>query len=140
MTQTDILLPIAAMMLLIIFVAARMLRDRMREMRERRIHPDRVSSSSQMNALLLNTRASDNYKNLFEMPVLFYVLCLALYATESANEFYLAAAWVYVALRVVHSLIHLTHNKVLQRFAVFAASAVLLAGMWTCFALTLYFG
>ena len=140
MIQTDILLPTAAMMLLVVLVAARMLRDRIVEMKVRRIHPGKVSGSSQMNVLLLNTRASDNYKNLFEMPVLFYVLCLALYVTESANEFYLAAAWVYVALRVVHSFIHLTYNNVLQRFAAFAASALLLVGMWSCFALTLLRG
>jgi hypothetical protein len=68
------------------------------------------------------------------------VLCLALYVTESANEFYLAAAWIYVALRIVHSLIHLTYNNVLQRFAAFASSALLLVGMWACFALALWRG
>jgi hypothetical protein len=140
MTQAKILMPIAAMMLLIIIVAARMLCERMVEMRVRQIHPDKVSSSSQMNALLVNTRAADNYKNLFEMPVVFYVLCLALYVTGSANKFYLLSAWGYVALRFLHSLVHLTSNNLLQRFAAFASSALLLVGMWTCFALTLWRG
>lgn len=138
MNQSQIFYPIAAMMLLIVLVAARMLRERLVDMKVRGIRTDTVSSSVQMNALLVNTRASDNYENLFEMPVVFYVLCLALYVTGSVNEFYLIAAWVYVALRFLHSLVHLASNNVTQRFAAFASSALLLVGMWTCFALTLW--
>jgi hypothetical protein len=71
-----------------------------------------------------------NYMNLLEMPVLFYVACLTLYVTKSVDAIVLALAWTYVALRVIHSLVHLTYNNVIHRLSVFAASNVVLAGMW----------
>ena len=71
-----------------------------------------------------------NYMNLLEMPVLFYVACLTLYVTKSVDAIALALAWTYVALRVVHSLVHLTYNNVIHRLSVFAASNVVLAGLW----------
>lgn len=136
MKQTDILLPIAAMMGLVAVVVGLMLLERVKDMRTLRIRPNdpRVASSSQMAATLPNTRAADNYKNLFEMPVLFYALCLALLFTQSVTGAWLAAAWVYVGLRVGHTVVHLAMRHVMLRFALFAASFYLLAGMWAVFA------
>jgi len=82
--------------------------------------------------------AGRNFVNLFEMPVLFYVLCLALYMTHNVSETLLILAWIYVALRVLHSLIHVTYNKVMHRFFVYALSSFLLFGMWIMFAVELY--
>jgi len=39
-------------------------------------------------------------------------------------------AWIYVALRCVHSFIHLTYNRVIHRFVVYALSAVVLFVLW----------
>lgn len=71
-----------------------------------------------------------NYMNLLEMPVLFYVACLTLYVTKSVDALALALAWTYVALRVAHSLVHLTYNDVIHRLSFFAASNFILAGIW----------
>ncbi len=79
-----------------------------------------------------------NFRNLFEMPVLFYVLCLALYMTHNVSEAPLVLAWIYVALRIVHSLIHVTYNKIMHRFFVYALSSFLLLAMWIMFAIELY--
>src|SRR5262245_3756376 len=78
---------------------------------------------------------SDNLMNLFEMPVLFYFLIALLLLTGTASAGFVTAAWIYVALRALHSFIHCTYNRVLQRFAVYAASSILLWGMWGAFAL-----
>jgi hypothetical protein len=137
MNSTAILYPILAMLLLAAVVMVLMLRERVGEMKARRIHPQKVASSSQMSAVLQNTRAADNYKNLFEFPVFFYVLCLALYATQLVSPGFVWAAWAYVAMRVVHSFIHLGYNKVMHRFQVFILSSVWLLGMWLVFALQL---
>jgi len=59
---------------------------------------------------------SDNLKNLFEIPVLFYALVLFLYATRQVDALYLGAAWLFVAFRVAHSIVHCTFNLVLLRF------------------------
>lgn len=82
--------------------------------------------------------AGRNFSNLFEAPVLFYVLCLSLFVTRTVSMDFLVIAWVYVALRVVHSLIHVSYNKVFHRFSVFAVSCFLLLAMWIMFAMSLY--
>lgn len=78
-----------------------------------------------------------NFVNLFEMPVLFYVLCLALYVTQHVSVLMLALAWGYVALRALHSLIRATYNKIPHRFAAFAASNGVLLAMWVVFVVEL---
>ncbi len=79
-----------------------------------------------------------NFVNLFEMPVLFYVLCLAAYMTHTVSGTLLVLAWIYLALRIVHSLVHVTYNKIIHRFSVYASSSFLLLAMWIIFAVKLY--
>ncbi|WP_419815031.1 MAPEG family protein [Glacieibacterium sp.] len=78
-------------------------------------------------------RAGDNYVNLFEMPVLFFALVPLLLIFHHAGHVQVALAWIYVALRLVHSIIHIGPNKVPQRFAVFLVSCIVLAVMWVGF-------
>jgi hypothetical protein len=78
-----------------------------------------------------------NLMNLLEMPVLFYVVCLALYVTRTADAVALWLAWAYVALRAAHSLVHLTYNDVYHRLAMYAASNVVLLVLWVRFVLAL---
>ena len=84
------------------------------------------------------TVVNRNYMNLLEAPVLFYVLCLVLYVTQHVTTTLVALAWTYVALRYVHTLVHLTVNRIRYRFGSFAASCMVLAGMWLWFAGTLF--
>lgn len=72
-----------------------------------------------------------NMMNLLELPVLFYVACLAYFVTERVNDAALALAWAYVGLRLAHSAIHLTYNRVRHRLIAFAASNVALVMLWT---------
>jgi hypothetical protein len=76
------------------------------------------------------TLANRNYMNLLEAPVLFYVACLTAFVTGAASWLFVAFAWVYVGLRVAHSLIHVTYNRVAHRFPVFAASIAVLGLLW----------
>lgn len=82
--------------------------------------------------------ANRNYMNLLELPVLFYVVCLALFVSDLVDILTLKLAWTYVGLRVVHSLVHLTYNKVMHRLALFAASQIVLMTLWGVFALRLW--
>ena len=132
-----ILLPIGAIVALSAVVGGALLAQRSAEMRRRRIHPQSVATSAQMAATLECTHIADNFRNLFETPVLFYALCLALAITQQVTTAMLAAAWAYVALRVLHSAIHCSYNRVMHRFAAFAAGFVLLIGMWLVFTLQL---
>lgn len=67
-----------------------------------------------------------NFKNLFELPVLFYGLCLYLYVTATADSIDVFAAWLFLVFRVVHSAIHCTVNIVMARFVVYCAGALAL--------------
>lgn len=71
-----------------------------------------------------------NYMNLLELPVLFYVVCLMLFMVRGVTPAALALAWGYVALRVIHSLIHLGYNNVLHRLVAFSTSNVVLVALW----------
>ncbi|BBD63236.1 hypothetical protein NIES2109_60860 (plasmid) [Nostoc sp. HK-01] len=59
---------------------------------------------------------SDNLKNLFEIPVLFYALVLYLFITKQVDAVYVNAAWVFVMFRILHSGVHCTFNLVMLRF------------------------
>lgn len=68
--------------------------------------------------------------NHFETPVLFYVICLVAYSAGLTTAVIIGLAWVYVALRYVHSYVHLSNNVVIVRFRVFVLSMFVLAGLW----------
>lgn len=78
-----------------------------------------------------------NYMNLLELPMLFYVVCLALFVTETVTTATVGLAWAYVTLRSVHSLVHLTYNKVVHRLTFFALSNIVLIVLWVLLALNL---
>jgi hypothetical protein len=59
---------------------------------------------------------SDNLKNLFEIPVLFYALVLYLFVTNQVDAMYVNAAWVFVVFRALHSAVHCTFNLIMLRF------------------------
>ena len=74
-----------------------------------------------------------NLMNLLEMPVLFYVACLSFYVTRHVDRGLLTMAWVYVGLRLLHSLIHLTTNRITHRLLAFALSNFVLVAIWIRF-------
>ena len=74
-----------------------------------------------------------NLMNLLEMPVLFYVLCVAVYVTHHVTPVVVILAWSYVVLRLAHSAIHLTTNRVIHRLVAFALSNFVLLFLWIDF-------
>lgn len=73
---------------------------------------------------------SSNYTNLTEQPVLFYVLMFYLFLTGSTSDWLLFAAWLYVAIRVVHSFVQTFMNHLLTRLSAFLASSFVLIAMY----------
>ena len=69
---------------------------------------------------------ADNYNNLLEQPPLFYAVALTLAFLEAGSGFNAGLAWAYVALRIVHSLVQALINKVMIRFALYAAASLVL--------------
>lgn len=141
MSSMLILQPVAVMMLLTLAVWLRLYFTRIPAMRELRVHPQKLATRAQKSNVDLGTsetRASDNFLNLFELPVLFYALCIALYVTGMIDFVHLGLAWIFVILRIAHSIIHLTYNKVLHRFLVYALGGAALFAMVIRFAIGVF--
>ena len=69
---------------------------------------------------------ADNYNHLMEQPTLFYAIVLCLVFLGAATEANIFAAWAYVVLRVLHSLVQITSNKVMVRFSIFLLSTIVI--------------
>jgi hypothetical protein len=69
---------------------------------------------------------ADNYNHLHEQPTIFYALMFFAAMTGGVDGLALKLAWTYVVLRIVHSLVQATVNRVLVRFLVFSAATMVL--------------
>ncbi|MGN6549868.1 MAG: MAPEG family protein [Pararhizobium sp.] len=78
-----------------------------------------------------------NLANQFELPVLFYVVCLSLYVTHGANYFAVALAWLFVVFRVAHASVHLTANDVRMRRPLFIIGLLVVVVLWAWLAIHL---
>lgn len=78
-------------------------------------------------------RPAQNLANLFEMPVLYFALVPLLIQTGSASDTQEGLAWVFVTLRIVHTIIHIGPNAIRTRARVYIASSAVLAAMWLGF-------
>ena len=129
--KTLILLPLLAQGLLTILVWLWMYKTRLSEIVRRGIDPQQAATAVEAAKLLKPIAGpSDNFVNLFEVPVIFYVATIVLFITGLASPLYLALCSAFVGLRVLHSLIHCTYNRVTHRFYVYALSTVLLWVLW----------
>ena len=81
---------------------------------------------------------ADNYNNLLEQPTIFYAVALTLAFLNAGSGLNAGLAWVYVALRVVHSLVQATVNKVNLRFPLFAAATIVLLAITARAALSVF--
>ena len=127
-------LPAFAMVLLTFVVQVRMYFSRIAEMRRLRIHPQAVATSARAAERFVDTRAAVNFRNLFELPVLFYAALGAAFAFGADDPATLGFAWLFVALRVLHSAIQCSYNKVMHRFAVYSVSTCLVWVLWAVLA------
>ena len=98
--------------------------------RARRIHPQKVATSRQMAETMQNLKSADHFRNLFEVPVLFYAAALTIYVAQLTATAYVALAWAFVVARLVHSSIQCTYNAVIHRLAAFATGLLLLWILW----------
>ena len=137
MFYQPILLPLLAQVLLTFVVWTLMFITRLSEIGRKRILAQDLSTQSHSQRLLTESAGTaDNFRNLFELPVLFYVAILLSLVLLVQDTLLVQLAWTFVALRTVHSLIHCTYNRVMHRFVVYLASSLVLVLMW--FRLALY--
>jgi len=127
--------PAVAMAALTFTVWLRMYFTRVAQMKRERIHPQAVATSAQAAAKLTDSRSADNFRNLFELPVLFYLALVVAAQTAQATATTLIFAWTFVAMRVLHSAIQCSYNKVMHRFYVYLFGGIVLWVLWAVLAI-----
>lgn len=118
MTQAAIFCPFFATVFLTLVVWVYMYIRRVSFITSNKINPKDLAVPGALAQLSppAVSNPSDNLKNLFEIPVIFYALALYLFATKQVDTVYIGAAWGFVAFRVLHSAVHCTFNLVMLRF------------------------
>lgn len=130
MNILSIIYPMAALVGLTTLMISLMLVLRVKAVRSRKISP-RYFKLNKGGELPDNVIAvTQNYSNLLELPVLFYTVCVIAIILNQSVEYFLVHAWIYVAMRYIHSYIHTTYNHILHRLIIFGLSCFVLISMW----------
>jgi hypothetical protein len=127
MNQTDIFAPFVGTMLLTLVVWSYMYARRIPFIVNSKLTPQQLTPVEFARLSPPHVaNSSDNLKNLFELPTIFYAVVLYLYASVQVDTLYVAAAWIFFAFRILHSAVHCTFNLVPLRFWLYAISALAL--------------
>ncbi len=127
MGQQQIFGPFFAMMLLTIVVWIYMYSKRIPFINSLNLKPEQITPAELAQRSPASvSNPSDNLKNLFEVPILFYAMVLYLFVTGNVDQIYVVAAWAYFVLRLLHSAVHCTVNIVMLRFIIYALSSAAL--------------
>jgi hypothetical protein len=124
MQPTQIFIPFAGMLLLTMLVWLYMFYLRLGHIRRTGVEPKSRADLDAFPASAVAT--SNNFVNLFELPVLFYAVVLALYALNQVDYIHVVCAYGFLLFRVLHSLIHCTYNHIMQRFGMYAIASIFL--------------
>jgi hypothetical protein len=133
MENPDILLPVAALVAWSLVMMAWMVVSRMPAMRAKGIDI-RTAVGGRPGVLdgVVDDKAqwkAHNYIHLMEQPTLFYAIALTLALIGEGDGLNAQLAWLYVGLRVVHSVVQATVNIIRYRFVLFALSSLVLVAL-----------
>lgn len=128
MNQVWVFVPVMAMIGLTAIVWGYMFVLRWNYLVEHNIASDDIGTPEKLAAACSErvNNPANNFKNLFELPVIFYVVCGVSFVTASVDWLLMCAAWAFVILRACHSWVHCTTNHVDQRFYIYQASCMAL--------------
>ena len=133
MPQDLIFMPMGVMALLVFTVLGLIPLRRFRAGRAGLIKSDDFKFGESASVPPHVTIPNRNYMNLLEIPALFFPICLMFYVTHRVDGAVLIVAWVFVTLRAVHSLIHVSYNNVMHRLIAFTLGNFGLAALWLMF-------
>ncbi len=130
MGSSDLIYPMAAMFGWTFLIMLRNVQVRVRSVLRGELSNEYFELFAGAHPPEVVVKTGNHLRNLFEFPLLFYAAALAAMATDRSGTAFLALAWTYVALRIAHSLVHLTINKVPPRFLFYFSSNIVLLVMW----------
>ncbi|MBX9926709.1 MAG: MAPEG family protein [Hyphomicrobiaceae bacterium] len=122
--------PAFAQVLLTFVVMVAMGRRRAQSLARRKLNLDDVAMNRSDDWDEEATKAANNYKNQFEIPVLFFAGVAVALALKQSDAVLVGLAWVFVLARVAHAVVHLTFNKVMARGTVWLISVIAVMAMW----------
>ncbi|MEZ0392245.1 MAG: MAPEG family protein [Pseudobdellovibrionaceae bacterium] len=127
--NSNLIFPMFAMFALSAVVLIRMFLTRVAAVKsgQVKLHYFKVYQSEEIPEKML--QASRHFSNLFEAPVLFYVICILGILFQEGRVF-VGLAWVYVAARAAHAYIHLGSNRVMHRMRAYGLGWLVLTAMW----------
>ena len=124
------LTPVLALIAWTLIIWTWMYALRIPAMQAAQINPQDAAHPGSLSVLPAAVRqVADNYNHLHEQPTVFYALAFYCVLAGTGDETNVALAWIYVALRVLHSLIQCTVNKVMLRFSVFVLCSLVLVAI-----------
>jgi hypothetical protein len=131
MSFNPILLPLLTMVFLTFTVWIYLFALRIPETKRLKIDPDELRDRAEAHQILtVSAAASNNLKNLFEMPVLFYLAAMLAMLLLIQDVLLVWLAWGFVIVRIAHSLIQCTYNRVMHRFTAYMISCIFLLVLW----------
>jgi len=138
--MTSVFLPALVLMLITLAVWLNMTLSRVVAIKANDLDVQAFSTPEKFNAVLNDrSQALGNcYKNLFEVPVIFYALTAFVAISTAGDALYINMAWAYVGLRALQACVHCTYNRVMHRFYAYLASCLVLWVMVIRFFLTIF--
>jgi len=125
-----LVLTVVAQVLLISVVMVIMGRRRFAAARNKEIHHSAFRTMDLAGANESVITASRNFDNQFQMPMLFIFAVLFTLHFGLADLVFVLLASLFVALRLLHTVVHITSNHVRMRFNLFLLSCVVLWSFW----------
>ncbi len=140
MIGMDILQPAVALMIWTMIIWLWMYASRIPAMQKAQIAPDDARATGLLDQKLPQAVQwkAHNYNHLHEAPTLFYAVVIVLAIIGHGDGMNAFLAWIYTGLRIAHSIVQVTANKVMVRFVLFALSSVVLIALIVKAALVLF--
>jgi hypothetical protein len=128
--EFQLIYPMFALVLLTVIVLVTLFRRRVRAVSEGHVSMGYFAIHRGAVEPEASVKAARHFSNLFEAPTLFYAGCLAAMVTHDAGIAVQVLAWLYVAARVLHAIIHLGGNRIGHRVRAYALGWLALIGLW----------
>jgi len=138
LTNQPLIVPLLAQVVLTCLIWLWMLATRYQSMLKHKVRLKDLASEKGYEKIKDSINPSDNFENLFEMPVLFFAFIITMMFTYRSDGVFLAGSWFFVITRALHSIIHCTSNHVPSRFAFHFMGSLVLFVMWFRFAIQIY--
>lgn len=126
----SLIYPLFGMFVLSAVILMTMFRARVRAVKSGQIKVGYFKTYESSNLPEDVIKTARHFSNLFETPILFYVICILGMILSVDSSLFVTLAWSYVVARAVHAYVHIGRNKLQIRMSVYTLSWLIMAAMW----------